>query len=77
MPNLIQIDISKANRHECSSIDLEKSYIVKIDGQWYAGKFCRQWYGLNFNYAPNSVGIQFDAPGYNSSSWEEVYEIVE
>ena len=56
-------------------ISLRKNYLIKYDGRFYAGKFGREWYGLNFN-GVYDAGAQFDKPGTNASSWQGVWEIV-
>jgi hypothetical protein len=69
------IDLSKAEGHECPGIKPRKHYLCLIDGQFFAGEFDRQWYGLNF-CGWRDVGLQFDAPGTNASRWQAVWEIV-
>ena len=44
--------------------------------QLAAGKFTKQWYGLNFE-GFYDAGLQFDPPGYNSSNWVALWEIIE
>ncbi len=69
---LKKISLKKAVESECPTIKVgtRYTYLCKIDGEWFVGSFDRQWYGLNFTHC------QFDAPGYNSSGWEEVYQLV-
>lgn len=76
---LKRISLSKAKNHECPGIknDGETWYLAKVMDQWMAGTFSREWYGLHFDTDWGMSGLQFDAPGYNSSNWEELYEIVE
>jgi len=56
-------------------ISEKKSYLAKIDGDWYAGKFTKQdWAdedepGWNFE-AVYDAGYQYDYDG-----WQELYEI--
>lgn len=69
-----EIDLSKAVKHEHPDISTEKHYLVKIHGGWFFGRFTRQWFGLNFTNWGNA-GAQFDAPGWNSSTWEYVFEV--
>lgn len=48
-------------------ITLRKRYLVKIDGEWFIGRFSREWYGLNFeDWGGN--GIQLDGI-------DKVYEV--
>jgi hypothetical protein len=63
-------------RTDHPDIDLRKQYLIKYDGRFYAGDFSMQWYGLNFN-GVYDAGLQYDAPGTNSSSWEAIWEIIE
>ena len=83
---LIPIDLSKAEHKVCSStidgrtihpdIKLGAKYLAKCGGQFAAGSFSMQWYGLNFQgFYP--AGHQFDAPGTNHSDWEALWEIQE
>jgi hypothetical protein len=73
---LKQIDLSKAQEHECPGIvPGKKQYLCLIDGLFFAGKFSRQWYGLNFDGWMNHAGLQFDAPGWNASRWQGVWQI--
>ena len=70
------LDLSKAEKHFHPDVDLNKKYLVKIAGEWYFGGFKKVWFGLNFSPWKNGmVGIQFDAPGFNSSGWERIIEI--
>ena len=74
---LIAIDLSQAYQHECPGINDKDSFLALIDGQFFAGTFSRQWYGWNFEgWTPNSIaGLQFDAPGWNSSDWQALWRI--
>lgn len=73
--SLLEIDLSKAKEHECPGIkaDSRTHYLVRHHGGLFAGTFNRQWFGLSFDgwHAP----LQFDAPGFNSSKWQQVWEI--
>jgi hypothetical protein len=74
-PRLKRIDLTKAVKHECPGIKTGRTqYLARIGGDWFAGTFSRQWYGLNFD-GWGDVGLQFDAPGQNASRWQELYEI--
>lgn len=73
---LREIDLSKGKESDHPDISLRKTYLALIDGEYFTGKFSRQWYGWNFdgwNYNP--AGLQFDAPGSNCSRWERLWEI--
>ena len=52
-----------------SRINSRRSYLAKIEKNWYAGTFTRYEYGWNFN-AVYDAGFQLDWDG-----WEELYEI--
>jgi len=82
---LVKIDLCKSCHFKGSDEDGNRSdhpdirpgrgnYLVRYDGRFYAGKFSMQWYGLNFEGIYDS-GAQFDAPGTNASSWQDVWEI--
>ena len=68
-PKLEKINLGK--RKDCNHPDIntQASYLAKIEGEWYAGRFTREWYGLNFN-AVYRAGYQL-----NFGDWEELYKI--
>lgn len=72
---LKELDLTKGEGHNHPDIDINKTYLCKIDGNYFAGTFNIQWYGLNFNGW--WCGLQYDKPGTNSSSWERIWEIIE
>lgn len=68
---LKKIDLRKAKEHNHPDIKVGKTnYLAKIGGELVVGQFTCQWYGLSLD------NVQFDAPGYNSSEWEGLWEIV-
>ena len=78
---LKKLDMSKSDKHEHPDIktDNETQYLIaKTDARgkisYYSGYFNRVWFGLSFDgwVAP----LQFDAPGTNSSSWVQIWEIL-
>lgn len=73
-PRLVELDMKLANEHNHPHIQLRKNYLILWDGKYYAGKFTRQWYGLNFS-GVFDAGLQFDTPGTNASRWQQVWEI--
>lgn len=82
-PILHRIDLSKCCRKKGGygeshhpDISARKQYLVLIDGSFYAGQFCRQWFGWNFEGGPWDAGYQLDKPGTNASLWQGIWEIV-
>ena len=78
MPQLKQVDLSKSKEHKHPDIiaDNKTPYLAKIRGNWFTGTFNEQWFGLSF-YGWYNSHLQFDAPGWNTSGWEELFEIVD
>jgi hypothetical protein len=76
-PKLERVSLRGATGHEIPGFKPgRKHYIAKIDGKLYFGTFSRQWYGWNFDCGFGmGVGLQFDAPGWNSSGWQALWEI--
>lgn len=74
LPVLREIDLSRGDRNMHPDIVPGRHYMVRIYGAWHMGRFSEVWYGLNF-FPWGTSGIQFDAPGYNSSRWERVIEV--
>lgn len=75
-PKLTEIDLSLAVEHNHPHIKPGKTqYLAKFkgDNRLYLGTFSKEWYGLNFDC--DWGGRQFDAPGYNSSSWKRLWVI--
>lgn len=74
LPVLREIDLSRGRGHTHPDIVTGQPYLVRVYGSWHLGLFTQQWYGLSF--APwGNAGLQFDAPGYNSSAWERLIEV--
>lgn len=82
-PKLKPIDLSKCCKKKDDGegeswhpdIKVGKSYLAKVEGQYFAGYFEAEWYGWNF-YGIYDSGIQLDKPGTNSSTWEGLWEII-
>jgi hypothetical protein len=75
-PTLIPLDMLLANRHEHPHLNTKDQFLCLIRGKYFIGKFSRQWYGLNFEgWSPNPAGLQFDAPGYNCSGWQQIWRV--
>ena len=71
---LIEIDLSKGVEHEHPDINTKDLYLAKEGGSYAVGGFDRQHYGLSF-CGFYDAGLQFDAPGYNKSDWEQLWLI--
>ena len=74
-PKLIQVDLRRAHAHDHPDVKTSKTYLAKIDGSYYLGEFSREHYGLSFDDDWGTSGHQFDAPGYNGSKWEGLWEL--
>ena len=72
---LKKINLNKCDEHNHPDIRVGRYYLAKIGGELFAGKFSREWYGLNFD-GWYGVGLQLDAPGTNASSWEGLWAII-
>jgi hypothetical protein len=76
-PRLKPISLARATEHRCPGVVVgKKLYLAKIGGEFHLGRFGREWYGLNFDTPAYGAGIQFDAPGSNSSEWEALWELI-
>jgi hypothetical protein len=80
-PKLKAVDLSKcfSKENDCSfhdhkGINGRRSYLAKIGGFYYAGKFERVWFGWTFD-GWNGTPLQLDMPGTNSSMWQGLWEI--
>lgn len=73
-PTLIPLDMSKATKSSHPDIETSKEYLCLINNVYYSGHFSKQHYGLSFHGGP--YVMQFDAPGYNSSNWQQIFEIL-
>ncbi len=67
------LDMSRSKEHSHPDISSSKNYLCLIGGEFYAGQFNREWYGLNFDGWCD--GLQFDEPGTNGSDWQQIWEI--
>ena len=75
-PKLKEIDLSKGEKGQHPDLKPNTFYLAKIEGHWYAGKFCKLWYGWNF-YAVYSAGYQLSYGNTpEEDGWEELYEII-
>lgn len=83
-PKLIPVDLSKcchrpraesSGQHWHPEINSRKTYLAKIGGDFYAGRFSLQWYGWNFDNWVVDAGLQLDKPGTNASEWQGLWEI--
>lgn len=59
----IPISLRGSADDSCKSelISGKKTYMVKVDGGWYVGKFSKQWYGWNFEGGPYDAGVELDS----------------
>ncbi len=82
-PKLKLIDLNKCrSKPEEREIDFAwhesigegKLYLAKIDGQYFVGKFSKQWHGWFFDGWYNEE-LQLDKPDTNGSMWEGLWEI--
>ena len=83
--NLVELDLTKQsfrkgsqkegleNTNDHPDIKQNTFYLCKIDGNYYAGKFLRTWFGLSFT---GHYTYQYDKPNTNHSQWENIWEIV-
>lgn len=72
-PKLTRLPIEKAEKGNCPGINNKNTYLCLIGGEYYAGRFSKQWYGWSFDMGSHTQ--QFDAPGSNSSEWQEIWKI--
>ncbi len=56
---------------EDKQISSKKSYLIKYNRQWHAGKFIEEWYGWFF------IGVYPAGCQTSYSSWQEIHEIIE
>ena len=73
---LKEIDLSKGEKHNHPDIKYCKLYLAKVNGRYETGYFSEEHYGLSFS-GFYSAGLQFDTPGWNSSGWEQLWEVIE
>ena len=66
---LTKIDLSKRKGCEHPDIKSTKEYLVKYDGNFYAGSFYKEWYGWNF------PGIYDAGAQLDYEEFQEIYEI--
>jgi hypothetical protein len=56
-PKLTRIPLDGTDLN--NNIETHESYLCKIWGHWYAGRFSKQWYGWNFdNWGTSGVQLQ-------------------
>lgn len=74
-PTLIPLSMRRAKGNNHPDINLRHTYMCKIGGRYYIGKFQREWFGLHFD-GWEDCGIQFDQPGTNASDWQAIWRII-
>lgn len=78
IPNLVPIDLGKADRHDHPDIKTDGTwYLVQYDGSFHAGLFEREFDDLTLHLGGEEYeAIYFNAPGWNNSKWEAVWELL-
>jgi hypothetical protein len=77
LPKFVPLDMSlcfhKGEKRGHPGINAKDTYLVLHDGQYLVGQFSEVWFGWSFDgwYAP----LQFDPPGYNSSTWQAIWRM--
>ena len=71
---LYQLDLTKGEASTHPQINGKDSYLCLIGSNFYAGKFSKVWFGWHFD-GWLDVGMQYDKPGYNSSTWRGIWKI--
>jgi len=75
-PYLKEIDLSKGYKSEHPDIKIDGTqYFIKYNGRYMVGTFSRVWFGLTCS--SGWLSPQFDAPDYNHSQWEALWEIID
>ncbi len=74
-PTLTPLNMELSIKHEHPDIKMKQEYLCLIDNRFYCGTFSRVWYGLVFNGWIASIPYQFDAPGWNSSKWQQIWRM--
>jgi hypothetical protein len=72
-PVLTPLDMSLAKEHQHPDINSKDTYLCLIDGRYFTGKFSKVWFGWSFDGWHND--LQFDAPGWNSSGWQQIWKL--
>ena len=88
IPVLVPLDLSKCCHkkgdglcedagtcHHHPDIKSSKTYLAKIDGEFFSGHFSSTWYGWSFDGWGGGGGLQLDKPGTNGSTWQGLWEI--
>ena len=52
----------------------DKQYLAKIDGEYFGGRFKKEWYGWSFTGWGRITGLSLSKPGA-TSIWEGLWEI--
>jgi len=69
------LNMSKSKENNHPQINDDSQYLCLIGEEFYAGTFSQEWFGWTFKPQWGHNCIQFDAPGYNSSKWVQIWEI--
>lgn len=75
-PRLVEIDLSLGREHDHPAFNTTDYFLAKIGDQLHFGKFHKVWFGWHFSCGWGaSGGMQFDAPGFNSSGWQKLWKV--
>lgn len=66
--------MKKSKEHNHPEINDQDTFLCLIDGKYFCGRFSKVWFGWSFDDWYGGP-IQFDAPGTNSSAWQQVWII--
>ena len=73
-PKLVRLNMGLSQGSNHPDINSKDTYLCLIDGEYFVGRFSKQWYGWNFEgWINTEAGLQFDAPGTNGSDWQQIW----
>ena len=64
---IVRKDLENTLNHP--DLNNKDNFLCQIDGDFFAGKFLKTWYGWNFRGWITPAGLQYDKPGTNGSRW--------
>jgi hypothetical protein len=75
-PYLKEIDLSKGIKSDHPDLKTDGTqYLILYSDRYMVGTFSKVWFGLVCH--AGWLNPQFDTPGYNSSNWQRVWEIID